>query len=583
MGVDVPSSAQTDVNSSSVEGLPNSLANSVVVPRKVHIVGGLLVFASFLAFSVVRSPIPGVNEPHFLSKAKHYWDPAWCAGDFFLDSSNPHLVFYQTVGFLTQWCTLEQTAWIGRIGGLLLLTIGWTQLVRQLVQNRWSTVWAAWTLLAIAAAGNLSGEWIVGGIEAKVVCYALLFWAMAFVCRRCWHRAAICAGLAVSFHPVIGVWSLTCGVFAGLVWLVKNRLDGQQSRASLPPAASMAVSLSLLVVTMLPGLIPALGIDGQGSSNLVFRADYIQLFYRLAHHLNPTRFSMAAYGGYALLIAFAAFALRGNWWDRRQNWFAWFVLGSILIAVFGLIAGWSADPPRRLPTTIFSFDAIRMKLLKFYPFRLADVMVPVAAAVATAVLAAGWIRREVGWIRREDGWIRREDASRAGESRPTREGKCWLLFSGLIVFALLQPAVDRNPSKLPPDRLADWIAACQWIAGNTPTDAHVITPMTESWAFKWYADRAEWVVPKDCPQDAAGILEWNRRLRMLRRWRVQADKSDVISEELLQRLRSETAASHIMATGEKTFAIEPIHRNDSYAVYRLADVEPADGEHSDSE
>ena len=53
----------------------------------------LLVWAMFLSTSLIRAPIPAVNEPHYLGKAKHYWDPAWCAGDFLLDSSNPHLVF----------------------------------------------------------------------------------------------------------------------------------------------------------------------------------------------------------------------------------------------------------------------------------------------------------------------------------------------------------------------------------------------------------------------------------------------------------------------------------------------------------
>ena len=58
-----------------------------------------LVFLSFFIFSAVRAPVPAVNEPHYLSKAKHYWNPNWCRGDFFLESSNTHLVFYQTFGW----------------------------------------------------------------------------------------------------------------------------------------------------------------------------------------------------------------------------------------------------------------------------------------------------------------------------------------------------------------------------------------------------------------------------------------------------------------------------------------------------
>ena len=60
------------------------------------------VFLSFTLDSFARYPIPGPNESHYLCKAKHYWNPEWCARDLFLSSSNAHLVFYQTFGLLTR-------------------------------------------------------------------------------------------------------------------------------------------------------------------------------------------------------------------------------------------------------------------------------------------------------------------------------------------------------------------------------------------------------------------------------------------------------------------------------------------------
>ena len=30
-------------------------------------------------------------------------DPAWCAGDLFLESDDAHLVFYWTIGWLSRW------------------------------------------------------------------------------------------------------------------------------------------------------------------------------------------------------------------------------------------------------------------------------------------------------------------------------------------------------------------------------------------------------------------------------------------------------------------------------------------------
>ncbi|MBX3440739.1 MAG: hypothetical protein KF861_24830, partial [Planctomycetaceae bacterium] len=87
----------------------------------------LAVLLSFVISSAIRRPVPSVNEPHYLCKAKNYWQPDWCAGDLFLESSNPHRVFYQTVGVLTQWLTLPQTAWIGRLLALGCVAWGWTR------------------------------------------------------------------------------------------------------------------------------------------------------------------------------------------------------------------------------------------------------------------------------------------------------------------------------------------------------------------------------------------------------------------------------------------------------------------------
>ncbi len=187
------------------------------------------VFASLLLFSAVRSPVPGVNEPHYLCKAKHYWNPNWCAGDFFLDSSNTHLVFYQTVGILTREFTLAQTAWLGRLAALGLLAWGWVRWIPHLTPGRWTSLWAMWLFLALAAAGNWSGEWIIGGVEAKVFAYGWGFWAMAAWFDGRIKSAALLAGLAVSFHPVVGGWMAISAAFAGII----TRLAFHANRAAI--------------------------------------------------------------------------------------------------------------------------------------------------------------------------------------------------------------------------------------------------------------------------------------------------------------------------------------------------------------
>src|SRR4051794_35298036 len=55
-----------------------------------------LVFGLFLVCA--GWPVPEPNEPHYLGKAKHYWNTAWIEHDFFLDSADSHWAFYLLAG-----------------------------------------------------------------------------------------------------------------------------------------------------------------------------------------------------------------------------------------------------------------------------------------------------------------------------------------------------------------------------------------------------------------------------------------------------------------------------------------------------
>src|SRR3990172_13436454 len=89
------------------QALPHRLAEVLLI---------VLVF-----FTVAGDPPPGVNEPHYLCRLKHDWNPAWCAGDLFLESADAHFVFVWAIGWVTKWLTLTQTAWLGPVVFLSLL------------------------------------------------------------------------------------------------------------------------------------------------------------------------------------------------------------------------------------------------------------------------------------------------------------------------------------------------------------------------------------------------------------------------------------------------------------------------------
>jgi hypothetical protein len=140
----------------------------------------------------------------------------------------------------------------------------------------------------------------------------------------------------------------------------------------------------------------------------------------------------------------------------------------------------------------------------------------------------------------------------------------------------LRPIADRNPSHMTPDEFDDWRAVCKWCDENLPPDAVVLTPQASNWGFKWYARRTEYVSYKDCPQDAAGILEWRRRLRFITTWGNE-NYRDGYSRAAIRKLANE-GITHIVASSEVgPFAVRPVYprgsqKNGRFRVYRVADA-----------
>ncbi len=521
-------------------------------------------FVLCLVVSLWRAPIPAVNEPHYLAKAKFWWDPAWCAGDFFLESSNPHVVFYAAIGWLTRWLTLEQTAFVGRIAALLLLAAGWQRLARRLFRSPWGGPAAAAVFLGLTSWGNFAGEWLVGGVEGKVFAYGCWLWA----CAAWWEErplaAAAWAGAAVALHPVVGLWSLIAALFAILVGRMTGRhgTTGPAMESPLPmraandpaetagPSAGDWRQLSLAAVVLalvsLPGLWPSVQLVVGVDPELARQADRITLTQRLGHHLDPMLFPAAAYRE-SLVLLLAWIGL--SWLGPRQPFLSSlqrFVVGTLLIAGVGLVVGW-------LPaaTGLDPLHPLRLMVLKFYPFRVADLALPLAVAVSTVhfVESSLWqaASRNVLWT----------------------AGSIGLTLAGLG-SALLLPAPDANASGMSPADRRDWIGVCRWLRDQTPPEALLATA-NESWAVKWFAERPEYVSFKDCPQDAAGIVEWWRRRQVLVAWSRTARQDGRLTPEELQVLHDRTGIDYLIVNARRYggFVVEPVFRQGPFEVYRI--------------
>lgn len=216
-----------------------------------------------------------------------------------------------------------------------------------------------------------------------------------------------------------------------------------------------------------------------------------------------------------------------------------FVIGAVLIALVGLAIGARTRPLAALP-----FESIvrRVWLLKFYWFRLADVMVPLALAATVCGLVC-----ERRWLS-----IRRATAS----------------FAAVYLATLCFPGADGPVSALSAEDRAAWSATCRWIRENTPPEARFRTP-DSGIAFKWNAERPEFLSIKDCPQNAAGIVEWNERLRWVNAWAREAYADERYDEREIRAIAEPMGVDYFIAWHLGPIDMTPVFESGPFRVYDL--------------
>lgn len=504
------------------------------------------------AWSVLRLPVPGVNEPHYLTKARHYWNPGWIqggttpegwSGDVFLDSSNPHLFFYATIGVLTKFLPLEQAALAGRFIGCLFVAVGWWQLIRALTipaddeysAPRWTSLLGPLAIfLLFQSLGNWSGEWVVGGIESKVPAYGLLLYGLGSLLRSGWYRAGVACGLAVSFHPLVGGWGVLA-IAGMLLW------DWWRNRGNCPAGKTMVFASLLFAACVSMGIIPALQMLLNADPVAARDADYLMVAFRLAHHLDPMVFPLESWRYFGLLLGLWGLLRWSRSASRSQHRWELFVLFALAFALAGVLA---AAGPR--PMNQMSLLTLRVMVLKFYPFRLIDGVLPIAVALEV--------------------W--HYCCQRAGELSRRQQGIVVAICLLVITLSTQIQGTDRNPSAMSRTQQQDWQAVCHWVRDNTPRSA-ILYATNERWAMKWYAERSEYVNYKDCPQDAASLLEWNRRQWIIADWQTAVFSDWQVTREELIELHEQTGITHLLVSRMGPFRIAPIHEQGDFKVYEL--------------
>jgi uncharacterized protein DUF6798 len=491
----------------------------------------------FLVFFIYGAwPAPEVNEPHYLSKARHYWDPSWCANDFLCRTADAHQVFYWTFGWLSRWMSLAAMAWCGRLLTWGLLAWAWRRLSWSLVPAPFYAVLSAALFVTLTDRCGMAGEWVVGGVEAKGFAYVLVLLGLEALVRGRWGTSFLLFGAASSFHVVVGGWSV---VAAGVAWLTS---------ANRPPFGRLILPLAGGLLLALPGLLPALALTWHADPQTVREASRIYVYERLNHHLLPQQFPPLFIARHLLLVAALVVLVQFAPSDQRFARLRRFVAAAVGVAAIGMVIGmlapWQPD--------------LAAGLLRFYWFRLSDVMVPLGMALTAGAILL-----------------------RTQASMPR-----WHVVG--LVLALVVAGVDLGrtiwwrqsypgpPADVGIANLEAWQEMCRWAATETPPDAVFLTPRLAQ-TFRWYAGRGEVVSRKDIPQDALGIVEWWRRMQRIHRaeagtpnahWRESLAE---LGSAQLRALGREFGADYAITAADPPLNLERVGpRNPSFAIYRLS-------------
>lgn len=538
-------------------------------PRRARVAAevGLIFFVFFLWGG---GPAPDTNEAHYLAKARHYWDPSWCAGDFFLESADAHLAFYWAFGWVAALLPLPAAAWVGRLTMWVLQAWAWRRLSWAVAPRPWFSVLSAALFIVLLDLCELAGEWVADGVEAKSFAFVLVFLGIEAIVRNRWNAAWLFLGAAAAFHVLVGGWSV---VAAGVAWLA-SPLDRPRLRAMLPGLLGGGL-LSL------PGLIPAWTLTRGLDPGLVAEANQVYVFTRLSHHLVPSVFPPSKYAAHlTLLAAFVLLCVITRRYGTiegglRRLW--GLTAGAVLIGLAGVLVYFATrhDP------------ALAAGLLRFYFFRLSDAFVPLGAALTLGALLTR--------LERGGASLPTETLVHPSLRRPAPWLASLLLIGAMLLAAVgigarfflrqadFRPGADRQSLPVWDDRRQTqeayeaWVRTCRWIRENTPPDARFLTPRSQQ-TFKWYAHRPEVVSWKDVPQDAKALVEWRRRFQEIYGpigWGGLALYDD---GQLLRLARKYDAQFLVI---DRTRATRPLgfelvyptprHRNAYYEVYRLPD------------
>jgi hypothetical protein len=169
-------------------------------------------------------PVPYGNESLYLLAPYRVAHPEFLQGDWTFAQPVPdQKAFNLLFGAVLKLLPFDVAVWFGRLACWSVLAIGLVRVARALGAAPHIAA-AAVTLWIFVGQSTVGGEWVFGGLEAKVVAYCFAVFSIERGLAGRVPAAGVLAGLAVLFHLAAGL-QVGLAVAAGAIALGPTRRD----------------------------------------------------------------------------------------------------------------------------------------------------------------------------------------------------------------------------------------------------------------------------------------------------------------------------------------------------------------------
>lgn len=448
-------------------------------PRRTLVLRSVLptLVVTAIALVLYGAPVPRLSEELYLPLVKRAADPSYLRGDWtFSGDFREHWVFDQAFAPIAGSMSVSAFGWLGRLVFWPLLAFLLVRLGTRLRLTEWHAA-GALALWLIANQALMGTEWILGTFEAKTVAYVFLLGALLAATHRRIPWALAGLGVALSFHPAVGLW----GAWAAGLALLALR---ETRRATLRWCW-------LGVLLAIPGIVGGLSAAGPDDRAL----QRFLVLEVIPYHLDPF------FGGdrlavlqVALRVAVLAGMLAFNVWAYRRHRDDFVQRFLVAFQLFAAIPFVLAFPARVLHV----WEYLRLMPLRSFP-----LFVPLIFFFQVVAVAA-------------EAWRGSPNQRRQARRRGRRTAVALVAVAAVVALLFTSPLVAAP--RMVARTIGAWTErddtaeAFHWIRENLPRATTCIVPVDRQDAFargerpivaNWQAVRYD------------RLAEWTRRIDAL--------------------------------------------------------------------